>query len=66
MASPKIQPRVSSIPCLEEPASFCGEAGQASTFTEPILVLVVIVAIAVLYPALKAALIRPVDAMHHQ
>jgi ABC-type lipoprotein release transport system permease subunit len=34
-------------------------------FVEPILVLVVIVAAAVLYPALKAALIRPVDAMHH-
>jgi len=35
-------------------------------FLEPILVLVVIVAVAVLYPALKAALIRPVDAMRHQ
>ena len=34
-------------------------------FTEPILVLVAIVAAAVLYPALKAALIRPVDAMRH-
>jgi ABC-type lipoprotein release transport system permease subunit len=35
-------------------------------FLQPILVLVVIVAAAVVYPALKAALIRPVDAMHHQ
>ena len=28
--------------------------------------LVVIVAVAVLYPALKAAMIRPVEAMQHQ
>lgn len=35
------------------------------TFTVPIGVLVLIVAVAVLYPALKAALIRPVDAIHH-
>ena len=40
-------------------------AVQADIFTRPILVLVSIVAAAVLYPALKAALIRPVDAMHH-
>jgi ABC-type lipoprotein release transport system permease subunit len=41
-------------------------AVHVGAFTEPILVLVAIVAVAVLYPALKAALIRPVDAMHHQ
>jgi ABC-type lipoprotein release transport system permease subunit len=41
-------------------------AVQADIFTRPILVLVVIVAAAVVYPALKAALIRPVDAMHHR
>jgi len=40
-------------------------AVHVDAFVEPILVLVVIVAAAVLYPALKAALIRPVDAMHH-
>jgi putative ABC transport system permease protein len=34
-------------------------------FAGPILVLVLIVAVAVSYPALKAALIRPVEAMHH-
>ncbi len=34
-------------------------------FATPILVLVLIVAAAVIYPALKAALIRPVDAIHH-
>ena len=33
------------------------------TFTGPIFTLLVIVAIAVIYPALKAALIRPVEAM---
>ena len=41
-------------------------AVQADIFTRPILVLLVIVAVAVIYPALKAALIRPVDAMHHR
>jgi putative ABC transport system permease protein len=40
-------------------------AVQADIFTRPILVLVSVVALAVLYPALKAALIRPVDAMYH-
>jgi len=40
-------------------------AVRVGTFVEPILVLVSIVAVAVLYPALKAALIRPVDAMRH-
>jgi ABC-type lipoprotein release transport system permease subunit len=38
---------------------------NVDTFTRPILVLVLIVGIAVLYPALKAAWIRPVDAIHH-
>jgi len=40
-------------------------AVHAGAFVEPILVLVAIVAAAVLYPALKAALIRPVDAIRH-
>ena len=39
---------------------------NANTFATPILVLVIIVGIAVLYPALKAAMIRPVDAMTHR
>jgi ABC-type lipoprotein release transport system permease subunit len=36
------------------------------TFTMPVLVLVVIVTLAVIYPATKAAVIRPVEAMRHQ
>jgi ABC-type lipoprotein release transport system permease subunit len=36
------------------------------TFTMPVLILVVIVTLAVIYPALKAAVIRPVEAMRHQ
>jgi ABC-type antimicrobial peptide transport system permease subunit len=40
-------------------------AVSVGIFTGPILVLVLIVAVAVFYPALKAALIRPVEAMHH-
>jgi ABC-type lipoprotein release transport system permease subunit len=36
------------------------------TVIVPIILLVAIVFCAVLYPALKAALIRPVQAMHHQ
>jgi ABC-type lipoprotein release transport system permease subunit len=36
------------------------------TIIVPIILLVAIVFCAVLYPALKAALIRPVQAMHHQ
>lgn len=39
---------------------------SSETFTQPIVVLVVIVALAVCYPALRAALIEPVDAMRHQ
>jgi ABC-type lipoprotein release transport system permease subunit len=38
----------------------------AETYTGPIFTLVFIVAIAVLYPAIKAARIRPVEAIHHQ
>jgi ABC-type antimicrobial peptide transport system permease subunit len=34
-------------------------------FTGPVLTLLLIVAVAVLYPALKAAWIRPVDAMRY-
>ncbi|NRA03000.1 MAG: ABC transporter permease [Myxococcales bacterium] len=36
------------------------------TFTGPVGLLVLIVAVAVLFPAFKAALIRPVEAMRHQ
>jgi ABC-type antimicrobial peptide transport system permease subunit len=36
------------------------------TYTGPIFTLVFIVAVAVLYPAIKAARIRPVEAIHHQ
>jgi ABC-type lipoprotein release transport system permease subunit len=37
-----------------------------STVLMPIVALLLIVSLAVLYPALKAALIQPVEAMHHQ
>jgi ABC-type lipoprotein release transport system permease subunit len=37
-----------------------------NTFKMPVLVLVVIVTLAVIYPAMKAAWIRPVEAMRHQ
>lgn len=36
------------------------------SFTRPIVMFIVIVGLAILYPALKAALIRPVRAMHHR
>ena len=36
------------------------------TFTMPVLILLVIVSLAVVYPAVKAAWIRPVEAMRHQ
>jgi len=39
---------------------------RASTFAIPIAVLVGIVGLAVIYPALKAAMIDPVRAIHHQ
>ena len=38
---------------------------NADTVAGPLLMLIVIVALAVLYPALKAAWIRPVEAMRH-
>ena len=34
-------------------------------FTSPVVMLAIVVAIAVLYPAIKASAIRPVEAMHH-
>jgi hypothetical protein len=37
-----------------------------SIYTQPIITMVVIVLVAVLYPAIKAALIRPVSAMQHR
>jgi ABC-type antimicrobial peptide transport system permease subunit len=39
---------------------------SAATFAMPVAVLGVIVALAVIYPALKAAFIDPVEAIHHQ
>jgi len=39
---------------------------NANTITGPVVTLVVIVLIAVLYPAFKAALIRPIAAIHHR
>lgn len=39
---------------------------SVNTFASPVLTLVIIVFFAVLYPALKAAWIRPVEAMRHQ
>jgi len=39
---------------------------RASTFAIPVAVLVGVVGLAVVYPALKAALIDPVRAIHHQ
>ena len=41
-------------------------AVDASTFTGPIFTLVFVVGIALVYPALKAAFISPVKAIHHQ
>jgi ABC-type lipoprotein release transport system permease subunit len=41
-------------------------AVNVGVFAQPILVLLLVVAVAVTYPALKAALIRPVEAMHHR
>lgn len=37
-----------------------------TTFSGPIMMLVIIVGLAIIYPAVKAALIRPVEAMRHQ
>lgn len=39
---------------------------DVQSFTRPIVMFIVIVSLAILYPALKAALIRPVRAMHHR
>ncbi len=39
---------------------------DVSVFTGPVSALLIIVAVAVLYPAAKAALIRPVEAMRYQ
>jgi putative ABC transport system permease protein len=39
---------------------------SAATISGPLIMLIAIVFLAVLYPALKAAWIRPVEAMHHR
>jgi ABC-type antimicrobial peptide transport system permease subunit len=39
---------------------------SASTYTTPIITLIAIVFVAVLYPALKAAFINPIAAIHHK
>ena len=39
---------------------------DVATFAGPLVTLVLVVVVAVLYPALKAARIRPVEAMHHR
>lgn len=39
---------------------------SAETFSGPIIMLVAVVTVAVLYPAIKAAMIRPISAMQHQ
>jgi len=39
---------------------------DVQSFTRPIVMFIVIMSLAILYPALKAALIRPVRAMHHR
>jgi ABC-type lipoprotein release transport system permease subunit len=39
---------------------------RADTVQQPIILLFVVVFLAVLYPALKAAFIQPIDAMQHQ
>ena len=38
---------------------------SVENFTQPVIVLLSIVALAVLYPACKAAWIRPVEAMRY-
>ena len=39
---------------------------RPETLLGPVLTLLGVVAVAVLYPALKAAMIQPVDAIHHR
>lgn len=38
---------------------------DASTYTTPILALTIIIFLAVLYPALRAAFVKPLEAIHH-
>jgi ABC-type lipoprotein release transport system permease subunit len=38
----------------------------AGVFIEPVVALVVAAALAVVFPAAKAARLEPVDAMHHR
>ena len=38
---------------------------KVDVFATPVVILVIVVVLAVLYPAVKAAAIRPVEAMHH-
>lgn len=39
---------------------------SASSYTSPVIALVIIIAIAVIYPAIRAAVIKPITAMRHQ
>jgi putative ABC transport system permease protein len=39
---------------------------NTQAFTTPVIVLVIIVGLAVLYPAIKAAVVQPVEAMRHR
>jgi ABC-type lipoprotein release transport system permease subunit len=41
-------------------------AVTAKTYTNPLVTLLLVVSVAVIYPALKAALLRPVDAMRYR
>jgi len=39
---------------------------ESNSFTTPVVYMYIITAIAVIYPAIKAAVISPLDAIHHR
>ena len=39
---------------------------SSQTFINPLIVLLIVVVLGILYPAIKAAKITPIEAMHHQ